>query len=147
MTGFLGRLAALFADQTETPERAHDPVALALAALMVRLARADGDFDPDERAGIIAALDARFGEGAALLNAAEAAEAAALDHHQFTRVVKEAYAPEERGALLEELWSVVLSDHVRDDEENALMRQFASLLHVSDQDVARARQRVERGGR
>lgn len=147
MTGFFTRFTAFFAETVDTAAPAHDPAALALAALMVRLARADGDFDPDERAGIAAALDARFGDGAALLAAAETAERGALDHHQFTRVVKAAYAPEERGALLEELWSVVLADHVRDDEENALMRQFASLLHVSDQDVARARQRVERGGR
>lgn len=113
---------------------------------MVRLARADGEFDREERAGIEAALDARFGDGAALLAEAETAEREALDHHQFTKLVKQAYAPEERGALLEELWAVVLSDNVRDDEENALMRQFASLLHVSDQEVAKARRRVERRG-
>ncbi|MFV0475465.1 MAG: TerB family tellurite resistance protein [Pikeienuella sp.] len=146
MTGFFSRLTALFTEAEQNAGRTHDPAGLALAALMVRLARADGDFDAEERARIETALDARFGDGAALLAAAEGAERAALDHHQFTKVVKAAYAPEERGALLEELWAVVLADQTRDDEENALMRQFASLLHVSDQDVARARRRVERNG-
>ncbi|WP_340108770.1 TerB family tellurite resistance protein [Pikeienuella sp. HZG-20] len=145
MSGLFERLASLFTGPeaaTTAPE--HDPAALAMAALMVRLARADGQFGPAERASILAALDARFGEGAALLSAAEAAEAKAIDHHQFTTLVKTAYAPEERGALLEELWRVVLADGARDDEENALMRQFGALLHVSDQDVARARQRAAR---
>lgn len=142
MSGIFGRLAAMLAPEEAAP--AHDPIALAMAALMVRLARADGEFDPEERAAILAALDARFGEGEALLAAAETAEAEAIDHHQFTRVVKAAYAPEERGALLEELWAVVLVDGARDDEENALMRQFGSLLHVSDQEVAKARHRALR---
>lgn len=141
MSGLFGRLAAILAPEPAAAP-AHDPVALALAALMVRLARADGEFDEGEHAAILAALDARFGEGAALLAAAEVAEEKALDHYQFTRLVKSAYEPEERGALLEELWAVVLADGARDDEENALMRQFGSLLHVSDQEVARARRRV-----
>lgn len=143
MGGIFGKLAALFAEGGETEASGEDPVGVALAALMVRLARADGDFDDEERARIEAALEARFSGGAALLAAGEAAETAAMDHHQFTRLVKQAFAPEERGALLEELWAVVLADGERDDEENALMRQFGSLLHVSDQDMARARRRVQ----
>ncbi|MEM8752725.1 MAG: TerB family tellurite resistance protein [Pseudomonadota bacterium] len=142
MDGFFGRLAAIFAPEGEAAAEGEDQVGVALAALMVRLARADGVFDDEERARIVAALDARFGDGAALLEAGERAEANATDHQRFTRLVKEAFAPEARGAVLEELWEVVLADGARDDEENALMRQFASLLHVSDQEVAMARRRV-----
>lgn len=138
-------IKALFDAPASAAPAGFDPAALALAALMVRLARADGDFDEGERAAILAALDARFGNGAALLAEAERREAEALDHHQFTRLVKAANAPEERGALLEDLWRVVLADGARDDEENALMRQFAALLHVSDQEAALARRRAERG--
>ncbi|MEM7546169.1 MAG: TerB family tellurite resistance protein [Pseudomonadota bacterium] len=144
MSGIFGKLAKLFeAEAVETST--HDPVAVAMAALMVRLARADGDFDAEERARIEAALDARFGDGAAVLAEGERAEAEALDHHQFTKLVKGAYAHEDRAALLEELWSVVLADGARDDEENALMRQFGSLLHVSDQEMQKARRRVQNG--
>lgn len=144
MSGLFGRLAELFEtdEASDDGSAGHDAAAVALSALMVRLARADGVFDDDERARIEASLDARFGSGAALLAAGEAAERDALDHHQFTKLVKAAYTPDERDALLEELWAVVLADGVRDDEENGLMRQFASLLHVSDQEVAIARQRV-----
>lgn len=145
MKDLFGKLTALFEAPDTKVADGRDPVAVAMAALMVRLARADGDFDDDERAQVAAALDERFGDGAALLAAGEAAEENAIDHQQFTRLVKSAYEPEERGALLEDLWAVVLSDGERDDGENALMRQFGSLLHVSDQEVAKARRRVERG--
>lgn len=143
MAGLFAKLIAIF----ETPEAAtgtahHDPAAVAMAALMVQLARADGDYDAEEQAGIMAALDARFGDGEALLAAGEAAEATALDSHQFTKLVKNAYVPEERGDLLEDLWKVVLADGARDANEDALMRQFGALLHVPDRDVGLARQRV-----
>ena len=143
MAGLFKKLTALF--ETETPEIAGntDPTAVAVAALMVRLAHADGSFDEAERASIEAALDARFGDGAALLAAGQAAEENALDNHQFTSLLKSAYAPEERGALLEDLWSVVLADEARDMNENALMRQFAALLYVPDREAAEARQRAE----
>ena len=37
---------------------------------------------------------------------------------------------------------MVLADGARDMKEDALMRQFASLLHVPDREVGLARQRV-----
>lgn len=143
MAGLFKKLTALFEQETPATSTGLDPVAVAVAALMVRLALADGSFDATERASIEAALDARFGDGAALLAAGEAAEKSALDNHQFTKLLKSAFAPEERGALLEDLWSVVLADDTRDMNENALMRQFAALLYVPDREVAEARQRAE----
>ncbi|MGB0506910.1 MAG: TerB family tellurite resistance protein [Pikeienuella sp.] len=145
MSGFFGKMAAMFSTSTDTNAEggeAGEDTALALAALMVRLARSDGAYEADEKAAIEAALDARYGNAADLLARAEKAEADALDSHQFTRLVKDAVAHEDRGALLEDLWSVVLADGERDKHEDALMRQFASLLHVSDREAAEARQRV-----
>ena len=143
MAGLFAKLTAIFdAQPSAEAVTTHDPIAVAMAALMIQLARADGHYEEAERAEILAALDARFGDGAALLAAGEAAEETALDSHQFTRLVKDAYAPEERGELLEDLWEVVLADGDRDANENALMRQFGALLHVPDRDIGLARQRV-----
>ncbi len=142
MAGLFAKLTAIFETPEATPAAAHDPTAVAMAALMVQLARADGVYDDGERAGIRAALDARFGEGEALLTAGEAAEETAMDSHQFTRLVKNAYEPEERSDLLEDLWEIVLADGARDANENALMRQFGALLHVPDREIGLARQRV-----
>jgi uncharacterized tellurite resistance protein B-like protein len=145
MSGLFGKMAAMFsapADASADDTGANDGTALALAALMVRLARSDGAYDDGEKAAIATALDARFGAGADLLAKAEAAEAEALDSHQFTRLVKAAVAHEDRGELLEDLWSIVLADGERDAHEDALMRQFTALLHVSDREAVEARRRV-----
>lgn len=122
---------------------------LALAMLLVRAARIDGDYDPDEVALIRAALTARFGaeRGAALLAEAEAQESQAGDTVHLTRPIKDVVPLEERGALLQDLWRIVLSDDRRDPYENGLMRLVSNLLGLSDRDSALARQavQVERG--
>lgn len=145
LTDLLRRLAA------PAPEPLAEPDArLALAALLVRVARTDGDYAAVERARIDAVLARRHGldtEGAARLRAdAETLEAEAPDTVRFTRALKDATALEDRTALLEALWAVVLADGVRDDDEDALMRLVASLLGVNDRDSNLARRRVERDG-
>ena len=123
----------------------------AFAALMVRLARADGRYGDDERLGIDRVLASRFGmspfEAGALRRAGEALEADAADTVRFTRALKDAVPPEDRVALIEALWRVALSDGVRDADEDALIRLAASLLGLTDRDSALARQRVEGGKR
>ena len=71
-------------------------------------------------------------------------EAEAPDMVRFTRAIKDAVAYEDRLAVVEAAWTVVLADGARAQEENALMRLIASLLGVSDVDSARARQQVTR---
>lgn len=120
---------------------------LALAALLVRLARADGDYTEAEQRRIDRILMAR-GErspfaAADLRVEAEAAEAEAPDTVRFTRALKDSVAYEDRSGVIEALWEVALADSERDAEEDALIRLVASLLGVNDRDSALARQRVE----
>ena len=119
---------------------------VALAALLVRLARSDGVYAPEEAAQITLVLAARFAmspfAAAALRVEGEALEANAADTVQFTRALKDAVALEDRASLMQTLWSVVLADGARAAEEEAVMRMVASLLGLSDRDSALARQRA-----
>lgn len=121
---------------------------IALGALLVRLARSDGSYDTDEVAQIDAVLMDRYGlvdfEAADLRAQCEAAETEAPDTVRFTRAIKDAVPYDDRAAVIEALWSVVLADGVRDHHEDALLRMIAPLLGVTDQDSHKARQRVER---
>jgi uncharacterized tellurite resistance protein B-like protein len=133
------------------PEPLPDPDARrALAALLVRLARSDGDYAESEISRIDRIAMTRYGlspfEAAALRREAEQLEAEAPDTVRFTRSIKDAVPYEEREAVLEALWDVVLADGARDHEEDGLLRLVANLLGVSDRDSARARQRVEARG-
>ena len=129
------------------PEQLSDADArVALGALLVRIARADGAYEADEIDQIDAVLQARYGLSPAnaqsLRAQCETAEAEAPDTVRFTRAIKDAVAYEDREGVIESLWSVVLADGVRDQSEDALLRMVAPLLGVTDQDSHKARQRV-----
>ena len=138
---FLRRLTA------PDPDRLAEPDAqIALAALLVRIARADGDYATAEIARIDRILASRYAltpEAAGRIRAqAEGLEAEAPDTVRFTRALKDAVPYEERTSIVEALWDVALADGTRDYEEDALVRLVAPMLGVEDQDSALARQRV-----
>lgn len=122
---------------------------LALAALLVRIARTDGLYSAEEVERIDRVLARRHGfgpfEAAKLRTEAEAFEGLAPDTVRFTRALKAATAVEDRAELIEALWSVVIADGMRDAEEDRLMRLVANLLGLTDVESAQARQRAERG--
>lgn len=131
---------------TETPLQETD-ARLALTALLVRVARSDNDYAPAERQRIDQITQARYGltpqEAAALRAQGEEMETQAPDTVRFTREIKDAVAYDDRLAVIQAMWSVVLADGGRANEENALLRLVANLLGVPDTDSARARQQVE----
>ncbi len=118
---------------------------LALGALLVRLARADGDYSPIEIARIDAILTKRYGlsDPTALRAECEALEAEAPDTVRFTRAIKDAVAYEDRRAVIASMWEIVLADGERDDAENSIMRMVAPMLGVTDQDSNAARIAVD----
>lgn len=122
---------------------------LALGALLVRLARADGDYAQVEIDRIDRVLAKRYDlspfEATKLRAACEALEAEAPDTVRFTRAIKDAVAYEDRKAVIAALWGIVLADGERDDSENSLMRMIAPMLGVSDQDSNAARRSIDPG--
>ena len=145
----LGFLRRLFVS-TGSNDLQPDDARTAIAAVLVMAARADGRYDAREQAMIDRVLAARFSLNAdqtkGLREEGEAAEAEAVDLYQFTKAIKQAIPHDDRIAILEELWRVVLADGVRDPHEDTLMRQMADRLGLSAMDSALARQRVAGGG-
>ena len=124
-----------------------DDARLAMAALMVRVARADHDYAPEEVALIDALLMHRYdldaADTATLRAEAEELEENAPDTVRFTRLIKEAVPYEDRNAVAESLWRIVLADDKRHHHEDSFLRLVVSLLGVSDRDSALARQRAQ----
>ena len=130
------------------PQTLPEPDArLALAALLVRIARSDGDYAQIEATRITETLVARYNltqtQAETLRAEAEALEAEAPDTVRFTKAIKGGVAYEDRVGVVEALWAIVLADGVRDEEENALLRMVAPMLGVNDRDSNLARQRAQ----
>jgi uncharacterized tellurite resistance protein B-like protein len=123
---------------------------LAIASVLVMAARADGKYETSEEATIDRVLMTRFkltaAQARSLREEGEVAEAEAVDIYQFTKAIKEAIPYDDRLAVVEELWGVILSDGERDPFEDTLMRQIVDRLGLSPMDSALARQKVQGGG-
>lgn len=135
---FLKRLTA------PAPEPLNDTDArLALGALLVRLARADGNYDTQEIAQITTILATRYGlddvQADTLRGECEKLEAEAPDTVRFTRAIKDAVPYDDRLAVIKSMWQIVLTDGERDDAENAMMRMVAPMLGITDQESHAAR--------
>lgn len=119
----------------------------ALAALLVRAARANDDYNPLQVAAVDAVLARRFGLGpwdvAALRAKAEALEQATGDSVHLTRAIKDVIPYDDRSEYLCDLWQVILADGKRHEHEDGLMRLVSNLLGLRDRDSAHARQKVQ----
>ncbi len=123
-----------------------DDARLALCALLVRIAKSDGDYAEVEIQLIDKLISTRYelsaDQMASLRADAEILESEAPDTVRFTRAIKDAVPYVHRENVIESLWQVVLADGKRDHEEDALLRLVANLLGVSDRDSNLARRRV-----
>jgi uncharacterized tellurite resistance protein B-like protein len=121
---------------------------LALAALLVRIARTDGLYSVEEVERIDRVLAHRHGldpfAAAKLRTEAEDFERDAPDTVRFTRALKDATALQDRSDLMTALWSVALADGLREAHEDQLLRLVSNLLGLSDVESALARQKAER---
>jgi uncharacterized tellurite resistance protein B-like protein len=144
----LDRIKALFAAEgRDASEEARVcEVQLAAAALLVKAAHMDEDFDAGEESLIVELLRQRFElnetEARSLLALAERRAGDSVQLLEFTRIVKDRFDHDERIEMLEMLWEVVYSDGRLHDHEASLMRRVSGLLFVSDQESGSARKRA-----
>lgn len=107
---------------------------LAVAALLLEMARMDDSMRAEECAWVEEAVRERFeltpGEARELLALAEAERRDATDYFQFTSLINRHYGPEERVAVVRELWRIAYSDATLHQHEEHLVRKLADLLYV-----------------
>ncbi|MEC8120438.1 MAG: TerB family tellurite resistance protein [Pseudomonadota bacterium] len=145
----LARLGSWIKDFTE--DEAAAPAgdaewAQTLAGLLVEAAMADGELDSDERRQIARVLHGQLELGEAtvgkMIEDALASHEARVEIHGLTRAIRAETEPEDRVAIMEMAWMVVLADGELHDYEAQLMRRLAGLLYVDDIDSGRAARRA-----
>jgi len=137
---------AAFGATAEDPE---DRQQLALAALLVEMARADFDESQAEHSRIVDLLASHFGlssaESLELLDRARAANDRAVCLFDFTRALHESLDEQQKQEVVRLLWKVALADNTLDKYEDFLVRKVADLLYVSAGDVVRIKNEVVGG--
>lgn len=117
-----------------------------MASLLVEAAMADGELDDDERSQITRILAAQptidAGAVDGLIDTALSWHAERIEIHALTRSIRAETKTEDRIAIVEMAWMVVLADGEVHEYEAQLMRRLAGLLYVDDIESGRAAKRA-----
>ena len=135
--------------ETASPEEPVPPeqqLAVAACALLLELARADGEFSPEERRHIVDALQRHFDvppdAAADLIQMADDERRGAVDLYQFTSLINQSYDEGQRMVLAEVMWGLVYADQELASHESYLLRKISTLLELRPGYLAAARQRA-----
>ena len=116
------------------------------ASLLVRAARIDNEYSDVEKQQIDLIIKDKFlvpiSKAQEIRTYAEEFEQDIVDTVQITKKIKKNIPFEERQALAEDLWSIILADSTRSEDENSFMRTCIKLIGVNDVDSAIARRAV-----
>ena len=119
---------------------------LAMAVLLVEVARADQKVAAGERAYAVRVLahflDLDAADAKALLARAEETSRQANDFFAFTTVINERLAKPERIALVEHMWQLALGDADASPEEMQTISRLAGLLHLTHGEYIAAKLRA-----
>ena len=152
MLSNLGNWIREFSDNPQSAPCADTEWAQAIAGLLVEAAMVDGELEEGERRQIAALLAQQLELGrdevAAMIESAIEKQSERIEIHGITKAIREQTEPEDRVAVMEMAWMVVLADGEVHEHEAQLMRRLAGLLYVDDVDSGRAaklaRARLER---
>lgn len=148
MIGKLKNILMGSAAYSATASNPEERKQLALASLLIEVARADFDEADAEHAAIIDLLSSHFDlqpeEATQLLTRAQESADSAVCLFDFTRALHQCLDAEQRQSVIRLLWQVALADNKLDRYEEYLVRKVADLLYVPDSDVMRIRHEVMR---
>lgn len=118
-----------------------EPLDLAIASLLVELARSDFSESETELDAIRHVLGRRFGVNEEtvddLISRAMHRADRAVSLHEFTHRLNTELPHADKLAIIEMLWEVSHADGRIDKHEEHLVRRVAGLLHISDRDRIR----------
>ncbi|MCS0502638.1 TerB family tellurite resistance protein [Ancylobacter mangrovi] len=146
LTDFIAEIAGGVRDEASFAENDYR---LAAAALLVHVVTIDGVIGADEMAKLRRLIAARFSmdenEAEALLEAAIARDAEAVDLYAFTSVLNRALDDEGRQRIVEMMFEVGYADGGLTEFEDNLVWRAAELLNVSSRDRVQIRRKVREG--
>ena len=138
---------ALFGEEKdESAQLEEHSLALAAAALLYEVARADFTQDAEEEARLSAALKSAFNLSGDELDKIQSVASDKVDEstslYDFTRVLNDAATPIDKVKVIELMWEVAFADGEISKYEEHLIRRVAELIYVSHSDFVRMKHEV-----
>ena len=141
----IGRIKSFFKQQSSTNNvtSQKDVVPLAVCALMMEMAHADGEFSDEELGHIVDILKDEYHISAKemddLIALADEERKEAIDLWQFSRQIRDNCSREEQRKILTLLWKVVYADGHLDKHEDYLMHKLANIFDLTHKELIGAK--------
>jgi uncharacterized tellurite resistance protein B-like protein len=121
---------------------------VATAALLVEIAKADGDFSGDERKRIIDLMKKDFDLDDECVNEllalSEQKVKDSVSIYEFSSVINESFTQQEKLDLIKNLWRIIYEDGKLDSHEDRLIKIIGSTMNLEHKDVINAKLFVKR---
>lgn len=132
-------LTLLKGDGAAVQESRFERIQVATCALLMEVAHSDGHYQSVEAKVVHDLLARKFNLSPAmvaeLIDYSHQHREESLDLFQFAREINAHFSREEKLDVMEGVWRVIYADGTLDKYEEALARQFASLLRLGHKDV------------
>ena len=134
--------------QEGLPAETHraDSVPLAVCALLLEMAQADGEFTDEEMAEIVSLMKKEFRlsreDVEDIMVLAEEERQESIDLWQFSELISDRCDRDEKLRILDTLWSVVYADGILDRHEDYLMHKLAYVLNLSHKELIESKLRI-----
>jgi len=116
---------------------------VATAALLVEIAKADGDFSGDERKRIIDLMKKDYDLDDECVNEllalSEQKVKDSVSIYEFSSVINESFTQAEKFELVKNLWRIIYEDGKLDSHEDRLIKIIGSTLNLEHKDVISAK--------
>ena len=116
---------------------------VATAALLVEIAKADGDFSDDERKRIIDLMKNDFDLDDEcvneLLELSEQKVKDSVSIYEFSSVINENFTQQEKIDLIKNLWRIIYEDGKLDSHEDRLIKIIGSTMNVEHKEIISAK--------
>lgn len=127
----------------ETPKFPPTKYQVATAALLIEIAKADGDFSEEERNRILELMKKDFALDDDLVNdlldLSEQKVNDSISVYEFSKIINESFTRLEKIELLKNLWRIVYVDGRLDSHEDQLIKIIGSTLNLEHKDIIGAK--------
>jgi len=134
--------------ETFSPKTISKKHKVATAALLVEIAKSDGDFSKDERKRIIDLMKKDFDLDDEcvneLLTLSEQKVKDSVSIYEFSSIINESFTQAEKFDLIKNLWRIIYEDGKLDSHEDRLIKIIGSTMNLEHKDVINAKLFVKR---
>ncbi|MBE0538341.1 MAG: TerB family tellurite resistance protein [Ignavibacterium sp.] len=129
--------------ETSSTKSTSNKYQVATAALLVEVAKADGDFSKDERKRIINLMKNDFDLDDECVNQllalSEQIVKDSVSIYEFSSVINKSFTQQEKLELIKNLWRIIYEDGKLDSHEDRLIKVIGSTLNLEHKDIIAAK--------